>query len=602
MIMKRLSSMILVVVTLFLCLAVPVVAASDLKLTNEVYPTEIVEGNTFSVYGIITSSNTITEFTIGVYKTDGSAAFSHTGSPGTKSYDLHNIDYLMTFAKLKAGNYTYRIKASDTVEKNVLLLEKKFKVAARDQFDTLKISSYTAPESIMKGSTFSVKGIISSDYNITAVTCSVRNENGNLEFTKTVNPETKTYDINELDQYMTFSQLDAGSYVYKVVASDTYNKSKVLLEKKFTVNAPQPPDPGYGEVVWDVIDLSYWNEINSWKEIAKNVDAVVLRIGYRATGNKKIGEDVKFQEFYKNAKAQGIPVGCYFFSAAVTVAEAVEEAKYVLKTLKDNSCVLEMPVYFDIETKAQEQLPNATATAIVRAFCEEIEKGGFYSGVYCNKNFATVELFPDQLSDFHFWIAQYASECAYEGPYGMWQYSDKGSIPGIKGNVDLNFCFYDYPTIIKELGMSGNKPPVNPPKPSASYKFNSKQGAVLDLVKKTISNVPGSLKPDDFTSKYLTLSNGAQASYTNTVAGCIATGTTVKITGSGKTLGEFMISVSGDVDMNAKINSTDALLTLQYTVEKRRLAEISKLSADVTGDGKINATDALKILKRAVGK
>lgn len=599
MLMKKLVSAILAVATLLLCLTMPVLAASDIKLTDEVYPTEIIEGNTFSVYGVVTSSNKIMAVTIGVYKPDGEAAFEYTGKPGTKTYDIHNVDYLMTFSKLTEGEYTYKIVATDTVESNVVLLKKDFKVLSKDKFDTLKLSSANAPSSIVQGNTFSVYGTVTSDYTITAVTCSVRSSNGTLQFTKTVNPGTSSYNINNLDRYMTFSQLTAGTYVYRIVASDTYNTSKVLLERTFTVTAPTPPDPGYGEVNWDVIDLSVWNEINSWDEIADSVDGVILRIGYRATVSKGIGADKKFVDNYQNAKAQGIPVGCYFFSAALTVSEAVEEAEYVLEVLEENDCVLNMPVYFDMETEDQVALSASAATAIARAFCEKIESGGYYSGIYCNKFFARDELNADQLSDYHFWIAQYASACTYDGPYGMWQYSETGSVPGIKGNVDLNYCYYDYPKIIKELGMSGNKNPVVTPTPS--YSFKKADGAVLNSSTKIISGISPMLKTADFTSKYFTLSGGASVSYTNTVSGLVATGTKVKITGSGKTLGEFTVSVKGDTDMNSKVNSTDALVVLQYTVGGRDLGPARKLSADVSGDGKINSTDALLILKSVVG-
>lgn len=599
MLMKKLGSAILAVVTLLLCLTMPVLAASDIKLTDEVYPTEIIEGNTFSVYGIVTSSNKIMAVTIGVYNPDGEAAFEYTGKPGTKTYDIHNVDYLMTFSKLTEGDYTYKIVATDTVESGVVLLEKEFKVLSKDKFDTLKLTSANAPSSFLEGDTFSVYGTVTSEYTITSVTCSVRSTNGTLQFTKTVNPDSNTYYINNLDRYMTFSKLKAGTYVYKIVASDTYNKDKVLLERTFTVTAPAEPDPGHGEVNWDVIDLSYWNEITSWEEIAENVDGVILRIGYRATVSKGIGADKKFVEFYRNAKEHGIPVGCYFFSAALTVSEAKEEAEYVLKVIEENDCVFEMPVYFDMETDDQRALKASAATEIARAFCETIEVGGYYAGIYCDKFFARDELYADELSDYHFWIAQYASACTYDGAYGMWQYSDTGSVPGIKGNVDLNYCYYNYPKIIKELGMSGNKNPVVTPTPS--YSFNNADGAVLNSSTKIISGITPSMKTAEFTSKYLTLSGGATVSYSSTVSGLVATGTKVKITGSGKTLGEFTISVKGDTDMNSKVNSTDALVVLQYAVGSRDLGPARRLSADMSGDGKINSTDALMILKYVVG-
>ncbi len=599
MLMKKLGCAMLAVVAMLLCLIVPVSAVSDMKLTDETYPTQMVEGSTFSVYGVITSSNKITEVTVGVYN-NGKAEFTYTGKPGRNTYDLHNIDYLMTFSKLVEGKYIYKITASDTEASGVVLLEKEFEVLDKEQFNTLKISSANYPTDILQGNTFSVKGTITSSYTITSVTCSVRSSNGTLQFTKTVNPNDGTYSVNDLDRYMTFSKLTAGTYIYKIVASDTYNKDIVLLEKTFTVTAPQPPDPNHGEVNWNVIDLSYWNEITSWDKIAQCVDGVILRVGYRSTGTKKIGVDPQFSNFYQNVKKQNLHIGCYFFSAALTVSEAVEEAEFVLETLKNNNCVFDMPVYFDMETEDQVALTKAAATKIARAFCETIEKGGYYTGIYCNKSFATDEINAVDLSDYPFWIAQYASACNYNGPYGMWQYSDTGSVQGINGNVDLNYCYYDYPKLIKELGMSGNtvtKPPVANP----TYTFKNADGAQLNKTTKIISGITPELTTAQFTAKYLTLKDGATVKYTNTVSGKIATGTKVNISGNGTTLGDFTVSVIGDTDMNAKVNSSDALVALQFSVGARDLGPARQLSADFSKDGKVNSTDALLILKYVVG-
>ncbi len=597
--MKKLGCAILTVVTLLLCLAVPASAVSDIKLTDETYPTEMIEGNTFSVYGIVTSSNRILEVTIAVYDEAGKAEISYTGKPGTTEYDIHNIDYLMTFSKLEPGKYTYKIVASDTATSDVVLLEKKFEVVSKSKYQTLKITGANYPTDITEGNTFSITGTVTSDYTITAVTCSVRSSNGTLQFTKTATPAAKSYSVTNIDKYMTFSKLTEGTYTYKITASDMYNVNVVLLEKTFTVTDPTPDDPDFDKVHWDVIDLSYWNEITSWDKIARNVDGVILRIGYRSTGSKKIGKDTQFVNFYNNIKEQGVPVGCYFFSAATTVNEAVEEAKFVLKTLRENNCVLEMPVYFDMETEAQVDLSAAAATKIARAFCEAVEKGGYYTGIYCNKFFARDELNAEDLRDYHFWIAQYANACTYDGPYGMWQYSETGSVSGIRGNVDLDYCYYDYPKIIKALGMSGNASPEPVIKPT--YSFAQGDDFVLNTSTNIISKIAPEMTTDEFTRKYITLKDGATVQFTTTVGGKIATGTKVIIYGDGEKLGEFTVSVIGDTDMNSKVNSSDALLALQYSVGLKELGPARRLSADMSGDGRTNSTDALMILQYSVG-
>ena len=599
--MKKIGCAVLAVLIAVLCLTVPALAETDIKLTDEVYPTEIIEGNTFSVYGIVTSENNIQAVTIGVYKEDGEKAFEYTGRPGTKTYDIHNIDYLMTFSRLTAGDYIYKIVATDTVDSNVVLLEKEFKVLSKAQFETIRISGENYPTSFTAGSTFSVRGTITSDYAISAVTCSVRSENGTLQFTKTVNPGTTSYSLVNIDQYMTFSRLGAGTYVYKVTASDAYNTNVVLLEKTFTVNPLEQPEEDYERVSWDVIDLSVWNEIESWSRIAQDVDAVILRVGYRATATKAIGQDRKFVDNYRNAKAQGLPVGCYFFSAALTVQEAIEEAEFVLDVLEENDCKFEMPVYFDMETDAQVALSTAAATAIARAFCERIEEGGYYTGIYCNKYFARDQLYANQLADFHFWIAQYSNACTYDGPYGMWQYSETGSINGINGNVDLNYCYYNYPQIIRDLGMSGyGEGTVERPRPT--FTFNDIEKFGINEQRTIVYGIDPKMTPDEFTRKYVNLENGATISYTNTVGGLVATGTEIKIKGNSTTLGSYVISVRGDTDMNSIINSSDALAILRYSVGETSLGPARRLSADVTGDGRINSSDALSVLMYVVGQ
>ena len=147
--------------------------------------------------------------------------------------------------------------------------------------------------------------------------------------------------------------------------------------------------------------------------------------------------------------------------------------------------------------------------------------------------------------------------------------------------------------------MSGNqatKPPVVTP----SFKLKTVEGAALDSTGKIFSGIPQKMTAANFISRYLTLDGGATASVTGTVGGNVATGSTLKITADGKTLAEYTISVKGDTDMNGKVNSTDALAVLQYSVGATTLGPARRLSGDMTGDGKLNSTDALAILQFVV--
>ena len=96
-------------------------------------------------------------------------------------------------------------------------------------------------------------------------------------------------------------------------------------------------------------------------------------------------------------------------------------------------------------------LSRQALTNVIKAFCSEVEKAGYYVGVYASLNWLDSKFYPDQLP-YDIWAAQYFTECQYSGQYGMWQYTSSGSVPGIQGGVDMNECYQDYPKAIKEKG------------------------------------------------------------------------------------------------------------------------------------------------------
>ena len=471
--------------------------------------------------------------------------------------------------------------------------------------DSLKLTNETYPTEITKGSPFGLYGIISSSNTITSVELSVTDKAASkVVISKKAAPGTKTFDIHaELDKYIVFNSLDTGSYTYKIIASDTINKNVILLQKDFKV-VPLPdvsdegPESKLTKVKWNAIDISYWNTIDSWSTVASKVKAVILRIGYRTTGTHKICPDKLFKEFYAGAASKGLHIGCYFFSAALNVAEAQEEADYVIKTIKENNCKMDMPIYFDMETDDQYALSRDMTTKIVRAFCERIRDNGYYAGVYSSKFFARDEMDATKIRDFTFWIAQYASQCTYTGPYGMWQYSGNGAMDGITGEVDLNYCYYDYPAYIKANGYNGYpKPGITP-----TYEIKASDGISVDNSAKTISKVSCGLTTEQFKTKYLTSSSNVTISFSNTVSGKIATGTTVIFKNGTNTLDTYTVSVKGDTDGNSDINSSDALVVLNHSIGKTVLSGVKKSAADYNADGSINSSDALCILEYSVKK
>ncbi len=199
------------------------------------------------------------------------------------------------------------------------------------------------------------------------------------------------------------------------------------------------------------IDISSHNTVTDWNAVkADGIDFVMLRAGYRGYGvdTGTLKKDDKFREYYRNAKKAGLLVGAYFFSQAITEEEAVEEAVLTAKQLE--GCELDFPVAYDWElifhdsNARTDNVPVDVLTDCTLAFCQNIESFGYRASVYQNKRTSLFKLDLPRLSGIPFWLAEYGDGPTYIYNYDMWQYSCKGTVEGITGQVDLNLCFRDY--------------------------------------------------------------------------------------------------------------------------------------------------------------
>lgn len=136
---------------------------------------------------------------------------------------------------------------------------------------------------------------------------------------------------------------------------------------------------------------------------------------------------------------------------------------------------LEYPVVFDIEDRTMLSLSNRQPTDIVKVFCSEIEKAGYYAMFYCNLNWFNNYLVKDEIiAKYDLWLAQWgASKPAVS--CGLWQRTDKGTITGISGNVDLDIAYKNYPEIIKTRGLNGFRGSNN----SNNFFYTVKKGDTL---------------------------------------------------------------------------------------------------------------------------
>lgn len=195
------------------------------------------------------------------------------------------------------------------------------------------------------------------------------------------------------------------------------------------------------------IDVSKHNGSINWQEVKKDgIEFAIIRAGY---GKRISQKDIRFEENYKGATGVGLHVGAYWYSYAKNGAEALEEAKVFYDVIKGKK--FDMPVYLDIE----EACCKAYADDIVHNFCGYLESKGYYVGIYASKAYAESYISSINRDSYSMWVAQWADECTYSGKYHMWQYSDKGMVNGIKGNVDVNECNYLIYDVITKNGFNG---------------------------------------------------------------------------------------------------------------------------------------------------
>lgn len=192
------------------------------------------------------------------------------------------------------------------------------------------------------------------------------------------------------------------------------------------------------------IDVSKWNREIDWDKVkAAGVDFAIIRAGYRGSSTGSLVVDPYFEANIKGASMAGVKVGVYFFTQAVNEVEAVEEASMVLELTQDYS--LDYPIFIDTESAGgngrADKLAEEERTLVCDAFCRTVENAGGEAGVYASRNWYYNRVEVSRLERFYIWLAEYRSIPLYDGYYHMWQYTSKGSIDGIEGNVDMNISY-----------------------------------------------------------------------------------------------------------------------------------------------------------------
>ena len=214
------------------------------------------------------------------------------------------------------------------------------------------------------------------------------------------------------------------------------NKEIVYLDEESNIRSIKGIDVSkhQGEIEWD-------------KVAGDGVSYAFIRAGYRGSTEGKLVEDEFFTDNIEGAAENGIDIGIYFYTQAMTPEEAQEEAEFVLELIEPYE--VSYPVVLDLEETESASARTAKMTKeeytkAAIAFCEKIKEAGYTPMIYGNLKTFMIMLDLEQLEDYEKWFAYYDEAVYFPYAFNIWQYSAKGDIAGIKGDVDLNICMKDY--------------------------------------------------------------------------------------------------------------------------------------------------------------
>ena len=247
----------------------------------------------------------------------------------------------------------------------------------------------------------------------------------------------KFYSKKETTTYYGWQSLNGKSYYYDKNGK-TVSGEQVIHGVKYNFGSD-----GQLMISGTGIDVSKYQGNIDWAAASSAISFAVVRVGYRSIGTGALNIDPKGVQNIQGAKAHGITTGAYFYSTAQSEAQAVEEASLAIQQVQAAGGV-SMPIFIDWEGNSRTNAVDAnTAAAIINAFCTTVRNSGYRAGLYSDKNHLTHKINMGNVSGGTvIWCAQYNTRCTYSGHYDMWQYTSKGSVPGINGNVDMNQSFF----------------------------------------------------------------------------------------------------------------------------------------------------------------
>ena len=271
------------------------------------------------------------------------------------------------------------------------------------------------------------------------------------------------------------------------------------------------------------IDISWWQgsiSAANWQQIkAAGVTHVILRCGYSTLSNGTHNVDSTFANNINGAYNAGIKVGVYYYSTAVSAAEAQSEAQYTASIISPYKRMISLPVAFDYETggRLTSKVMKSVGTSSCIAYCDTIKAAGYTPMVYANYN--TLSNFIDYRtlqSKYKIWLANYTTNgvaTSYAGDYYMWQYSSSGKVNGLKGNIDINYIF-EPKAAAPAVSTPAAKAPVTATSAFVSYSAKTKAalkyrtGPGTNYKVKGIYKKGASIKVVGVSGSWAKLSNG----------------------------------------------------------------------------------------------
>lgn len=203
----------------------------------------------------------------------------------------------------------------------------------------------------------------------------------------------------------------------------------------------------------DVIDVSRYQGNIDWSKVkAAGISGAMLKT---VSTNKSYGGiyiDPMFEKNYWACKEAGIPVGVYYYTYAQSVTTATKELAKLWEAVEGKT--FEMPIVVDVEENKLKPLSRSALTDLLEYAANTIESWGVYAMVYTYLSYQQTELDMDRLAKYDLWLAAYRKTRPDSPTHGMWQYTSKGSIDGISGNVDFSHAYKNYPKIITTKGLT----------------------------------------------------------------------------------------------------------------------------------------------------